>query len=401
MVKEKKNLPKSRIRLTIVATAQDFREQFDKELAETATQIQLPGFRKGKAPSTKVLEKVGRSRVEAGAMDRVISHLYYHTVQEEKLVPVSSPTVEVKEFTAPGDTTANDAKALTFTVEVDVLPEVKIDGYQKIKLPKAEMEGPKKEEVDKILEYLRKQRAILKEVEDDIALQTGMWADIAYEGSVGGVSRADMKNDHHPIVIGEGQLIPGFEESLPGMKKGEQKTITVTFPKDYHAKELAGKKAEFVVTLHELKEVVMPELDNEFAEQFDHRTAEDLIKAIEESVSKEKKQEFESKQEEQVIEQLLKIAKFDLPAGLVEQEIERMFEEGRKRLSQVPGQWETYLQQTGKDADQLREELREPAERNVRVGLALGKVIELEGIKDESAAGQRALERLVEIARQK
>jgi len=398
MIKDKKSLPKSRVKLTITATAAQFRDAFAKELAELSEGVQIQGFRKGKAPESKVIEKLGRQRIEAGAMDRVISHLYYQDIQDAKLVPVSSPTVEVTEYTAPSDETADDAVVMTFTLEVDLLPEVKIDGYQKIKLPKNKAEEVTKEDVDKIIDYLRKQQAILKEVDEGTTVKKDMWTDLGYEGSVDGVMRSDMKNDHHPIVVGEGQLIPGFEDALIGMKKGETKTFPITFPKDYHAKELAGKKAEFTVTIHELKEVTLPVVDNEFAEKFDHRKVEDLTKAIEESVAREKDQEFKAAREEGVVEQLLKLAKFDLPQSMVEQEMDRMFADGQKRLSQVPGQWETYLQQTGKTAEALREETREQAEKNVRVGLSLGKVIELEGIKDEPAAGQRALERLVEIA---
>ena len=398
MLKEKKKLPNSRIRLTVVATAEQFRAAFDKEVEETAGQIKITGFRPGKAPKAKIIEQAGRQRLEAGAIDRVLSNSYYETVTAERLVPVNSPTLEVTEYVAPTDDTAADAMAVTYTAEVDVLPDVTVDGYQKIKLPKGEAAPATDEDVDKILTHLRKQHGALKVVEDDRTVANDMWVDLGYEGSVDGVKRADMQNEHHPIVVGEGSLIPGFEKELIGMKKGETKTFTVPFPKDYHASELAGKKAEFTVTIHELKEVILPELDRDFAQQFGHDTQDELDKAIRESLAEEKQAEFKQKQEEQILDELLKLAKLEVPQSLVEQENERMFEDGRKRLSQVPGQWELYLEQSGKTVEQLKAEVLPQAERNVRTGLILGRIVELEKIPQSDNAGRQALDALLEMA---
>jgi len=398
MLKERKNLPNSRVKLTIVADAAQFRHAFEHEIEEAAPTVKITGFRPGKAPKAKLIEHIGRQRLEAGAIDHAISHAYYDVVTAERLVPVNAPQVEVTEYVAPTDDTKDDAVTVTFTAEVDVLPEVKVDGYEKIKLAKGEPAPASDEDVQKILTHLRKQHGLLKELPEDRAAETDMWVDISYEGSVDGVKRADMKNEHHPVVIGEGALIPGFEDNIVGLKKGEEKTFTVTFPKDYHAKELAGKKAEFTVKVLELKEVVLPELDRDFAQQFGHDTMDALDKAIRESLGEEKAAEFKQKQEEEILEQLLKIAKLEVPQSLVEQEMGRQFEDGRKRLSQLPGQWEMYLEQSGKTADELREDLRPQAERSVRTGLVLGRIVELEKIPQSDKAGREALDRLLELA---
>jgi trigger factor len=398
MLKDRTDLPKSRVRLTVSAETRQFREQFQLELAEVAKTVRITGFRPGKAPLGKVLEQAGRARVEAGVLDRLVSHAYYDAVQAATIVPVGQPSVNVEEYNLPGDSAAEDALALEFTAEVDVLPQADIDGYKKIKLKKSAPEAIKDEDVTTVVEYLRKQKSVLKELEEPGVAKTGMWAKIGYTGTVNGVARPDMHNDHHPIVIGDGQLVPGFEDALIGMKPEERKTFSVTFPTEYHAADLAGKPAEFTVTLHELKEVILPELDRDFAQQFGHDTMERLTDAIRQSLVDERAEEFARGRQEEALEALAKLGSFELPETLIAQERERLFVDARKRMSQMPGQWERYLEQAGKTPDELKEELTPQAEKNVRTGLLLGKLVQEEGIEDSETAGRQALDRLVELA---
>jgi trigger factor len=398
MLTKTEKLPNSRVKLTIEATAAQFRHGFDHELEHAAKEVTIPGFRAGKAPAAKAIEKIGRQRIEASAIDHVISEVYYEAMQEAKLVPVQPPVVKVESYVAPTDKTPEDETVLTFTIEVDVIPSVSVEGYKKIKIKKAEEPQVKEDEVEKTIDYLRKQQATLTEAEKDATLEMEMWADIGYEGSVGGVKRTDMKNEHHPLVIGEGQLIPGFEEAIVGMKVGDKRTIDVTFPKEYHSSELAGKKAKFDVEVHELKRVTLPEKDAKFAESFGHDSYDKLIEAIKQNIHEEKTQESRQKIEEEVLDELLKVAKFDTPASLIEQELDRMFAESRERLTKMNFQWDAYLSQVGKTADEVKEEMRPQAEKNVKIGLALGKVIDEEGIDSKENAGRMAVDRLVEIA---
>ena len=397
MIKELHRLPDSRVEIEIVGSAVELKTQFTAELAEVSKSVKVTGFRPGKAPAAKALAQIGRERIESGALDRLVSHLYYEAIQEKKFVPVGTPTVDVTKYSAVSDD-STEAEVVTFTATVDVLPEVDVTGYEKISLKSSAAETVGDEELAKVTDYLRKQRAILKETTPTTELNTGMWTDIAFHGSVDGVERADMQSEHHPMVQGEGQLIPGFEEQLEGMVAGGEKTFTVTFPADYHAKELSSKQAEFRIKVHEIKEVILPELDDEFSKQFGHESKLELLAAIKSSLIEEKAQEFKRKKEEEVLDQLLALAKLELPKTLVEQEIDRVFVDATKRLSQVPGQWERYLEQTGKTPDELKEESRAQAERNVRSGLILGKLIQLEKITDSDKAGQEVLDRILERA---
>jgi trigger factor len=398
MLKKTEKLPNSRVKLTIDGTAEQFASAFDAELEELSKGVEIAGFRKGKAPRAKVIEKLNRQRIEAGAIDRMVSALYYETARAEKLTPVAAPSIEVTEYTVPADGAPAHTHVLSFTVEVDVMPEVEVKGYDKIKLKKSAPEPVEKAEVDKVVDYLRNQRAVLTEAAPEAAIAEKMWVDIGYDGTIGGVKRSDMHNAHHPLVVGEGSLIPGFEDALIGMKVGEEKTFPVTFPKEYAAQELAGKEAEFTVKVHEIKDVKVPEIDESFAKEFGHDTAAALTEAIEDSLKEEKVQQQKDKQEEEVLEELLKIAKLEVPQSLVEEELTRVFDSGKKRLTQAPGQWEQYLERTGKTAEEVREEMRDQAEKNVRVGLVLGKLVEEEKIERGDKAGREALDRLISIA---
>lgn len=395
MVIKKKSLPDSRIQLTLTGNVAEYRHAFDHEVKDATKDLAVPGFRKGKAPAAKVIEKVGHSRLEAGTMQHMVNDLYVDAMQSEKLTPVDAPQIDLKEFKVPSDSAAADEVVMTVEVEVDIIPEVDLSARKKIKIKKPSEPKFEVDEVQRVLEYLRKQRATITEAAADATLKNGMWVDLSYEGSIDGVSRTDMTNKNHPLVLGEGQLIPGFEEQLEGMKAGEEKTIEVKFPKEYHATDLAGKKAQFVVKVNELKEVALPVLDDAFSEHFGHTTFAELEVAIKQNLHEEKQEESRRKLEEEVLDELVRLAKFETPQSLVEQELDRLFQESRQRLAGMNFEWEMYLQQVNKTAEEVKEEMRPQALRNVRIGLVLGKYIQEEGLSEEKEPGRVAIDRLL------
>ena len=398
MVTKKKNLPHSRVQLTLTGDAALFHHAFEHEVADAAKTLAVPGFRKGKAPVTKVIERMGRARFEAGAMQHMVNDLYIEAMQSEKLTPVDAPSIDLTEFKTPSDTTPADEVVITLQVEVDVIPEVDLSARKKLKMKKPAEPKLEEDELQRVLDYLRKQRASITEAPKDATLKNGMWVDLSYEGSVDGVKRADMANKNHPLVLGEGSLIPGFEEQIEGMKLGEERTIEVKFPKDYHATELAGKKAKFEVKVNEIKEVELPVLDDAFATNYGHDTLAELEAAIKLNLQEEKQEESRRKVEEEVLDELVKLAKFETPKSLIEQELERLFNESRERMAGMNFEWDMYLKQVNKTAEEVREEMRPQAERNVNIGLVLGKYIQEEGLGEEKEPGKVAIERLIDQA---
>jgi trigger factor len=398
MVLSKKSLPHSRVELEVSVNAHAYRHAIEHELELAAQRVTIPGFRAGKAPIEKVRQHIGQAKLEATAIEHAISETYYQVVTQEGIVPVENPQVSVKSFVAPADIDQDEKEVLRLLISVDILPEISIAGYETIKVKASQEAVVEQDELEKVLDYLRKQRATMTPVGVDEPLAIGMWADIGYVGSVDGLERDDMKNEHHPIVVGEGALIPGFEDAIVGMKVGEKHSITPSFPKDYHSKELAGKQAQFEVILHELKQVELPELGDAFAKQYGHETMQNLRSAISENLIQEKKQESRNTIENEVVEQLVKLGDFELPQSLVTQEIERMHNESKQRLSSMNFQWDTYLTQVGKTEETIKEDSRPQAEKNVRLGLLLGKIMDAEGVTEKQGGGRKVMEILVERA---
>ena len=185
-----------------------------------------------------------------------------------------------------------------------------------------------------------------------------------------------MCSKNHPLVLGEGNMIPGFEEQIIGMKKGEKKDFKITFPKDYHSKEYAGKEAEFNVELVDLKEVKLPELNDEFAKKFGHKNMSELKKAIEKNLNQEMEEEGKRVLESEVMDKVLPLLKAEVPDSLILNETERMLHQYSEQLSRQGINFEMYLGSIKKTREQVLAEMKPQAEKNVKVGILLGKIIE-------------------------
>lgn len=399
MIKSRKDLPHSRVRLTITASVAQFQHAFDHELEAAAKDTKIEGFRPGKAPKAKVLQVLGRQRIEAAALDHAVSDAYYEALKEGNMVPVSSPNVEITSFVAPSEQSQDRDVAVTFDAEVDIVPEVAVKGYQKIRVKTPKLEEVKESDIDEVLAELRRQRAALEPVDADTKLENDMWAEIRFSGSVDGVKREDMQSKAHPVIVGKGQLIPGFEEHLLGLKTGEEVTFTITFPKDYHAAELKGKEAEFTVGINEMKAMVQPELNDEFAVSYGQKDLQSLREMVKNNLEQERKDKQTADLEEAVLAELLKVARLEVPQSLVEQELDRVLKENKDRFERMQVSWEGYLENMKKTEAEVREDIRAQAEKNVKIGLTLGKVIQEEGIEASSSKAMReAMDRLIEIA---
>lgn len=399
MIKSRKDLPHSRVHLVLTASNEQFRHAFDHELEAMAKETKIEGFRPGKAPAPKVIQQLGRQRIEAAALDHALSDAYFEAMQEAKLVPVSNPKVEVTEFVAPADNAPDDGVAVTFDVEVDVVPPVTVKGYDRIRVKTPKIEPVAEKDINEVVDELRRQRAALEKAEDGATVQSDMWAEIKFSGSVDGVKREDMQAEAHPVIVGKGQLIPGFEDQMIGMKQGEEKTFKIRFPKQYHAAELANKEAEFTIGINELKAMIMPELNDEFAVSYGQKDLATLREMIKGNLEQERKDKQSAELEETILTELLKIAKVEAPASMIEQETDRVIGENKDRFERMQVGWDAYLEQVKKTEEEVRTDIREQAEKNVKIGLALGKIIQEENIEAKDAKAMReAMDRLIAIA---
>jgi trigger factor len=388
-------LKKSKVKLNISLSPKEMIKHFNAAYTRLAPSVKLDGFRPGKAPRTLIESSIGVTKIVSEALDLAINESYIKALQENKINPFTQPNLKINKYPTYGTTEEEVANNFEYEMEFATYPEVEIGDYSKVKIEKPKKEAAKDEDVQKIIDNLLKQKANFKEVEREA--KKGDFVELSFEGSLKGVRIDAMCSKNHPLVLGENSLIPGFEDEVVGMKKGEKKTFKIKFPKDYHSKEYAGKEAEFAVELLNLKEVVLPELDDAFAAGFGEKNAESLkaaiLKNLELELEHKAQEEFESK----VIDKVVPFVKSDLPDEIIDKEVERMIEGYKKQLTGMGLQFEQYLKSTNKSVDDLKKDMRPTAEKNVKVGLMLGKIIDEQKFDGhDPEAGKKAINFLVE-----
>lgn len=385
--------------LTVKVTKGEMAHFTEHALEHLRKHVKVDGFREGRVPNDLIVKQVGQAAVTEEAIQHALSDTYFTAIQEHKLQPIVNPDIKiVKQVAAPDASAADDEIVLEYTATVSILPEITLPNLDHLAVEKKEPAEPTDDEIETVLTYLRRQKAMFTEVDRPVA--KGDWVDLGYEGTVGGVAKDGMKNEHHPIVVGEGNLIPGFEDNLIGMKKGETKKFPIRFPKDYHQKEVANARAEFTVTIHDVKEVVLPPFDTEFTSAFGFDDPAKMREAIANNLRQERAEEELNRVREAVLAQLDKGLKVDMPEALYEQEIERMVDDLKKQVEGNKLSWDQYLAQIKRTEEQLRKELRPQAEQHVRVGLALGMIVKEQKIevKDDKQAAGVAIDWLVKKA---
>lgn len=363
-----KHLPKSLVELTVTCPPGALDPYRAKAIAEISKQVTVPGFRAGHAPEAKVIERVGEGAIVQESSELALRVLYAEAVKAEKLAVVTRPTVEITSI-----------EPFTFKATVAVLPEVEPGDYKKIKLTKPEVKMTEKEFEDVVAE-LSKRHAVARPITDRAA-QKGDRVEIDFAGKTpDGVPLDGTESKHHPLTLGEGNFIPGFEEALIGMNPGEIKEHTVTFPADYHAKHLASKPVVFSFTLHTIEELVPPAKDDELATKVKGQAAtwKELEQELRTHIAKEKEENAQLKLEDDLMQELLKVAKVDLPDVLIDEEVGYMLDDLKHRIKHGGLSFPDYLAKANKTEEALKSEMRADAESRVKIRLLVNKLIELE-----------------------
>jgi trigger factor len=383
-MKVDKKQGKSTVTLTITLDEREWKEALAKAGEKISESIEVKGFRKGKAPLDVVASQVGETRVLSEAVELSINQYYYQAIMQEEVAPVGPPKVTVDEV--------GMGKPLKFTAEVAVMPEIELGDYKQIKV-KSEAVEVKNEQIDNVLKGLQRREVTFKEIEREA--KQGDWVEIDFEGKLDGVPFEGGKSSHHPMIIGDGVLLPDFEEALVGMKVGEEKVFPVNFPKDYHQANLAGKRTEFNARLHKVKEVQYPELNDEFAAKVsDKKTLKELKEDIAKVLRENAEQKELDRQRSEAIEQLVKLTKAEVPDQLVEQELNAMMEDFEHQLSHQGISVKDYLERAKTSEEKLREEWCEQARKRVIAGLALNEFKKREGIVVSDAEVEAEIARL-------
>lgn len=348
----------------------EFEQALNKAYAKCRKDIMLPGFRKGKAPRKMVESMYGATVFYEDAVNEIFPEIYTTAIVDQQLKAVGSPSVSNMD--------TPDEGGVVLTIETELYPEVTLGQYKGIEVPKREVKV-EESEVDAEVNRMAERNARIETV--DRAAQMGDTVVIDFEGFEGGKPFQGGKAEDYSLTLGSGSFIPGFEEALVGAVAGEERDVNVTFPENY-AKELAGKPAVFKCKVHEVKESIKPELDDEFAKDVSDtcETLDDLKKEITERLKAERQEAADNAFEEKVLDAVIDGMKADIPAAMIDAQVDTIVQDFGYRLQMQGMGLEQYLKMTGTEMGAFRAMFQSQAERQVKTRLALQKVVELEGI---------------------
>lgn len=358
-VEKKEN---SMVEIEFTMGKEQFNAELDKAYKQNAKKFKVPGFRAGMVPRAVVEQTYGEGILYEFVIENTVDEAYRTAVEENNLEIVSRPELDIKQI--------GKDKDFVFVVNVCVKPEATVKDYKGIEVKKVSTRVTKKD-VDAEIEKVREKNARIVTVEDR-ELKEGDISVIDFEGFVDGVAFEGGKGENFELTIGSGQFIPGFEDQMVGMKKDETRDVNVKFPEQYHSAELAGKDATFKVVLHEIKEKVLPEVDDEFAKdvsEFD--TLEEYKKDLNKKVKADKEARAKAEMEQEAIEKFIEKVEVVIPEGMIDSEVDKMVEEMNANLSYQGLNIDQYLQYIGISLEDYKKEMRGQAEKRIKLSLGL------------------------------
>jgi trigger factor len=359
--------------LEIEVPSTDVDRHFATAYRHVAERTRVPGFRPGKAPRHVIDRFVGHASVLAEVMEHLVSASYEEALDQTDIVPIDRPNVDID------PSALAEGSPVSFTATVSVRPEVQLGAYTDYPFT-LEVPEVTDEQVEQVVSELREQQGSLRPV-DDRGAQKGDVVSVKFVGSIDGEPFEGGSADRMPLVVGEDRMIPGWEDNLVGMRIDEEKGFDITFPDDYRVDELQGKQAHFEVTLLDLRERVLPDADDEFAQSVsDVQTLDELRAEIRDALQQRAEAEARHTFADRIIDYASTNATVELPEVMVANEVEIMRDELGSRLAQQRIGMEQYLELAKQSPEELSAELREPAQRRVKTLLVLSSIAEKEGI---------------------
>ena len=365
-------LEKNMAKLTIEASAEDFEKAIQKVYLKARGKINIPGFRKGKAPRKLIEKMYGTGVFYEDAANDLIPTAYAEALKDCDLEIVSRPEINVTQIEA--------GKPFIFTAEVAVKPEVTLGEYKGVEVEKSDVEVTE-EDINKEVDKERENNSRTIDV-DDRAVESGDIIKLDFDGSVDGVPFEGGKAENYTLTIGSGSFIPGFEDQLIGTKIGEEKDVTVTFPEDYHEKSLAGKEAVFKCKVNAISVKELPEADDEFASEVsEFETLAEYKEDIKKKLTEKKEKSARAKKEAQAIEKAVENATMEIPDAMIDTQVQSMMEDFARRMQSQGLSLEQYFQFTGMDVKKMHDQMKPEALKRIQNSLVLEAVAKAENIE--------------------
>lgn len=370
-----KNISDVKVELTISLGAEELKAAEQVALTKIAKEVKIEGFRKGKAPLEMVAAQVDPILLNQETLENALSKSVAEAFLKEKVQAINRPEVDVKKF-IPGT-------ELEFTATTEIMPKVELGDYKKLGVKKEAAKVSKKEvkeTTDRILKNFAEKKKVEREAKN------GDEVIIDFLGKKDGVAFDGGKAEKFPLELGSKSFIPGFEEGLIGKKAGDELSLDLEFPKDYHAKDLAGAKVIFEVKIHEVRENVEPEINEEFLSKLgDFKTKEEFEKQIEEDLKTQKQAEVDEKFKDEIVKKLAEVSKVPVPEILLEDQKRSIEMDMQQNLMYSGLSLEDYLDRMGKTREEwLEKDVKEAAEMRVKSGLALAELSKVEKVKSDT-----------------
>jgi trigger factor len=365
-------IEKNIVKLHIEVAANKFEEALEKSYKKNVGRFNVPGFRKGKAPRNIIERHYGEGVLYEDAIGFAYPDAYDIAVKENELKPVDFPQIDIEDI--------GKGKDFVFTATVTVKPEVTLGEYMGVEVSKKDA-VVSEEQIEAEIKKEQERNARITKVEDRVAKENDICT-IDFEGFLEGVPFEGGKAEGHQLTIGSGQFIPGFEDQLIGKEIGQEIEVNVTFPEEYQSKELSGKPAVFKVTIHEIKERKLPEMDDDFAKEVsEFDTLEEYKNSIRENLQKNLEEESKINFENEVLEKVAQNATLEIPEVMIHNRIDEMVKDLERNLKNQGVNLEMYMKILGMDETKIREDFKERAEKEVKVSLVIEEISKVENIQ--------------------
>ena len=384
-----KKLEKAIVELTVAFESDEWKSTQDKALNKLAKSVKIDGFRPGKAPVALIKSRISKASILQEASDMILQDKFVQILTDAQVEPVAQPTLSVNKISED---------ELEAVINVPVKPEVELGDYKGLEVKKGRVAVTKKEIEEQLSNY-QSQFAELS-VKEDGKVAKGDTAVIDYEGFIDGEAFDGGKGENYPLEIGSGSFIPGFEDQLIGMTTDNEQEIKVTFPEDYGAPNLAGKEATFKVTVHEIKEKHLPEIDDELAKDVNIdgvETLEQLKAHIKSQIKARKENESENKFMDDIYKALIASSKVEDSDALLKQEQDMMLQEIEQNLQRQGLNFEVYEQFTGKSKEDVLEDIKPQAEERVKLNLILEAIIKEEELAVTDEEREAELQKIADM----
>lgn len=373
MAVKTEQVEKNLVKLIFEVSAEEFGKAVNKVYLKNRNKINIPGFRKGKAPKSVVEKYYGKNVFYEDAVNAVLPEAYQSAVKESELDIVARPDIDI-------DGEIEEGKPVVFIALVTTKPEVKLGEYKGIEIEKIEHNVTEEDIDNKIAEEQKKNARVV--FVEDRPVQDGDIVVIDFDGSVDDVAFEGGKAEDYELEIGSGTFIPGFEDQLIGAEADSEVKVEVKFPEEYHAPDLAGKDAVFMVKIKNIKSRELPEINDDFASEVsEFDTLEEYKKNIKETLEKQAEEQVKQETENAVIKAVVANAEFELPEAMIDAEIDRRVDGFAQRIQYQGLDFDTYLSYTGTTKEAFRENFREQATESCGTSIVIEAVMKVEGIE--------------------